>query len=146
MPKFGPESEKQLSTCDTRLQATLRSVVKTYDSKVIEGHRNKEKQDAAFAAGNSKLKFPNGNHNSLPSQAADVAPYPIDFGGKLIENGTLNKKNLYALLRFYHFAGFVQGVAEERGDPVRWGGDWDSDRDLSDQKFNDLVHFERIKK
>jgi peptidoglycan L-alanyl-D-glutamate endopeptidase CwlK len=27
---------------------------------------------------------------------------------------------------------------------VRFGGDWDGDKDITDQKFNDLVHFELI--
>jgi len=25
--------------------------------------------------------------------------------------------------------------------PIRWGGDWDRDHCLSDQSFDDLVHF-----
>jgi hypothetical protein len=29
---------------------------------------------------------------------------------------------------------------------IRWGGDWDRDNDFSDQKLNDLCHFELIKK
>jgi peptidoglycan L-alanyl-D-glutamate endopeptidase CwlK len=28
---------------------------------------------------------------------------------------------------------------------IRWGGDWDMDNDLSDNTFNDLVHFELYK-
>ena len=40
------------------------------------------------------------------------------------------------------FAGYVQGVAEQLGIKIRWGGDWDSDFDFKDQTFNDLVHFE----
>jgi hypothetical protein len=27
---------------------------------------------------------------------------------------------------------------------LRWGGDWDSDKDTKDQNFNDLPHFELI--
>jgi peptidoglycan L-alanyl-D-glutamate endopeptidase CwlK len=58
-----------------------------------------------------------------------VAPYPIDW------NDTK---------RFYHFAGFVLGVAKSSkiAIPIRWGGDWDSDNDLNDQTFMDLVHWE----
>lgn len=144
MPDLGKESELQLDTCDEKIKKVFRAVVRTYDCKVIEGHRNKQKQHAAFLAGKSKLDWPNGNHNSLPSKAADVSPYPMDWGGSLIENGSLNRKHLFALLRFYHFAGFVQGAAEQLGIPLRWGGDWDSDRDLTDQIFNDLVHFELL--
>lgn len=66
-------------------------------------------------------------HLALPSRAVDVAPYPINWGDKK---------------RFYHFAGYVQGLAAQLGISLRWGGDWDGDNDLNDQTFFDLVHFE----
>jgi len=34
------------------------------------------------------------------------------------------------------------GVASQMGIKIRWGGDWDSDGSVCDNKFNDLVHFE----
>lgn len=109
------------------LQQLFTEVVKTYDCTVLEGHRNEADQNAAFESGKSKLKFPDGKHNGVPSLAVDVAPYPIDWN---------NTK------RFYHFAGYVQGIAKMKGIKIRWGGDWDKDYDLDDQTFNDLVHFE----
>ena len=42
---------------------------------IVCGHRNKEDQNKAFAEGKSKLKWPKGKHNKLPSQAVDAAPY-----------------------------------------------------------------------
>ena len=30
------------------------------------------------------------------------------------------------------------------GIKIRWGGDWDSDTQVNDNKFDDLVHFEEI--
>ena len=36
----------------------------------------------------------------------------------------------------------VTYVALEMGIPLRWGGDWDNDTQLSNNKFDDLVHFE----
>ncbi len=44
--------------------------------------------------------------------------------------------------QFYHFAGYVEGTADAHRIPIRWGGDWDRDHCLSDQTFDDLVHFE----
>ena len=44
--------------------------------------------------------------------------------------------------RFSYFAGFVKGVAWRLNIRVRWGGDWDGDTELSDNNFDDLVHFE----
>jgi peptidoglycan L-alanyl-D-glutamate endopeptidase CwlK len=64
-----------------------------------------------------------------------VAPYPVNF--------TDTK-------RLYYFGGWVQGVAQRLKDEgkmtysIRWGGDWNGNKDLDDQTFFDLVHFELI--
>lgn len=127
MPKFSGQSLKRLKTCDEQLQRLFLTVGKEYDCTILEGHRGRRKQNGAFNRGTSKVRWPNGRHNSIPSKGIDVAPYPIDWK---------NEK------RFYHFAGYVQGKASEMGIKIRFGGDWDKDFDLDDQDFNDLVHFE----
>jgi hypothetical protein len=127
MPKFGKTSKKRLATCDQRLQDVFNEVVKTYDCSILCGTRSKEDQDKAYYDGRSKLKYPQSKHNTNPSIAVDVAPYPInwnDLGG------------------FYMFAGYVIRVAEEMGITLRYGGDWDGDKKTVDQTFNDLPHFE----
>lgn len=135
MPKFSQESFSKLSTCHLELQALFYEVVRTFDCTVLEGYRNQADQESAFEKGNTKLHYPQGKHNGQPSMAADVAPYPVDW------------KNTK---RFYYFAGFVLGTAErlkqegKMAHSVRWGGDWDRDNDLDDQKLMDLVHFELI--
>lgn len=145
MPHFGRASTFQLRTLTANLQRLFRRVVQRYDCTVIKGHRGQVEQDSAFERGRSKVRWPHGKHNAFPSRAADVAPYPVEWGGRLVdEDGKLNRENLNALLRFYHFAGYVQGVAEEMGIELRWGGDWDRDFELDDQTFNDLVHFEEV--
>ena len=133
MPRFGTSSKKQLATCDARLQSLFMVVVKEYDCTIIQGHRGEEAQMRAYLARpqRSKIPWPKGKHNQSPSIAVDAAPYPIDWQ---------NTK------RFYHFAGYVQGIAQEMGLELRWGGDWDQDYDLDDQEFNDLVHFELVDK
>ncbi len=151
MPSFSRQSLHQLRSCDPRLQALFARVVVGYDCTIICGHRGEEAQNKAFREGRSKLQFPEGNHNEYPSKATDAAPYPVRWGGPLLEiidDGQLvpytriNQTNLQALRRFYHFAGYVLATAREMNIPIRWGGDWDSDNDLDDQTFNDLVHFE----
>lgn len=127
MPHFSKRSLRRLDGCTYRLRNVFLEVVNQYDCTILEGHRGREKQNAAFRRGASKIEWPFGRHNLTPSLAVDVAPYPIDWE---------NKK------RFYHFAGYVQGKAAEMGIKLRWGGDWDQDFDLDDQDFNDLVHFE----
>ncbi len=73
------------------------------------------------------MEYPHGKHNRKPSEAIDAAPYPIDWDD---------------LNRFYYFAGYVKGIANEMGIKIRWGGDWDGDTILDDQTFMDLPHFE----
>lgn len=127
MPSFGKSSKSRLATCHPKLQELFNEVVKNYDCSILQGTRTKEEQDEFFSTGRSKVQYPNSKHNKTPSMAVDVAPYPIDW----------NNTN-----RFYHFAGYVNGVADSMGITIRFGGDWDSDKDFSDQTFNDLPHFE----
>jgi peptidoglycan LD-endopeptidase CwlK len=127
MASFGTRSLAQLRTCDVRLQQLFKEVVKRFDCSVLEGHRNEERQNMLYDMEQSKVKFPVGKHNSNPSKAVDVAPYPIDWDNRE---------------RFVLFAGFVLGIANEMGIPIRWGGDWDGDWDTKETSFFDAPHFE----
>ena len=129
MPRFGKRSLKNLSECHIDLQRLLMEVIKHYDCSVIEGERGEEEQNVLFHAGKSKLVFPDSNHNKKPSLAVDVIPWPVDWNDKI---------------QFYHFIGFVKGVATMRGIKIRCGADWDGDNSFIDQSFNDLPHIELI--
>ena len=129
MPSFGQTSVERLVTCDDRLQILFQRVVRVFDCTVLEGHRDKERQDKLHAEGRSKVQFPNSKHNFSPSRAIDVAPWPIDWNDRE---------------RFYWFAGFVQATARELCIPIRWGGDWDRDWQKHDNTFDDLVHYELL--
>lgn len=126
MPSFSKNSLKLLATCDEKLQTLMKEVIKDYDFTVICGTRGEADQDAAYKAGNSKLKFPNSKHNSNPSKAVDIAPYPIDW------NNTQ---------RFRDLAKVVLEKAEELGIKIRYGGDWNMNG-KQDDSFVDLPHFE----
>lgn len=127
MAKFGQKSLDKLRTCDHRLIEIMNELVKIMDVTILEGHRDEATQNKAFTEGKSKLKYPNGKHNSIPSRAVDVVPFPVDFN---------DTKKIHLM------AGLVLGIASQKGIKLRWGGDWDSDMDLKDNEFNDLVHFE----
>ena len=127
MPSFSERSKDRLSTCEPKLQELFNAVVGQFDCTILEGHRGQERQDRLYDERRSQLRYPNGRHNKLPSQAVDVAPYPVDWQN---------------IRRFYLFAGYVLGIAEGMGISIRWGGDWDMDTEITDQTFNDLVHFE----
>ena len=127
MPSFGETSKKRLTTCDPRLQEVLQEVVKEFDCSVLEGHRSADRQQELFEQGKSKVQYPNSKHNSYPSAAVDVVPYPVDWDD---------------LERMAYFAGYVKGVAAAKGIKLRWGGDWDSDGYIKDHSFLDYPHFE----
>ena len=129
MPTFGKSSIIALESAHPDLQRLFREVIKHVDCKVLEGHRDKVAQDAAVAAGHSKTPWPTSKHNAKPSLAVDVVPFPVSW--------TDTK-------RFFYLAGFVKATAAHLGLRIRWGGDWDSDNDFSDQKFVDLPHYEII--
>ena len=127
MPSFGVRSKERLLSCHVQLRQLFERVVETFDCTVLTGHRGIEDQNNAFLDGKSKVMWPDGKHNDRPSLAVDIAPWPVDWDDTA---------------RFYYFSGYVMGIAQEMGIPIRWGGDWDGDNDLNDQTFNDLVHFE----
>jgi len=127
MPKYSHKSTERLNSSHPDLQKLFNSVIKKFDNTILWGYRDKSAQDEAFKSGNSKVQFPKSKHNSLPSLAIDAAPYPIDWND---------------LDRFYHFAGYVRGMADILNIKIRWGGDWNGNFDLKDQNFFDLAHFE----
>ncbi len=135
MPKFSARSLDRLHTCRAPLIELFTRVVIIRDCTILEGHRSPERQLALYEAIPPKTKVKVGGHNSTPSDAVDVAPWPIPekWG---------DHPNPKVIGQFYHFGGLVLGVAAEMNIPIRWGGDWDGDHDFRDQKFDDLVHFE----
>ena len=76
---FGKNSLKCLSELDPRLKAlaVLMMQKQVMDFAIICGHRGETEQNAAFAAGHSKVKYPYSKHNANPARAYDRVPYPI---------------------------------------------------------------------
>ena len=127
MFKFGKRSRERLATCHPDLQKIFNEVIKKIDCSVLEGHRDERTQNKYFSEGKTKVKYPMGRHNTNPSRAVDVTPYPIDWNDR--ERQTL-------------FAGYVLGIAESMGIKLRWGGDWNQNFKVKDNRFDDFPHFE----
>ena len=127
MYRFGKKSKERLSTCDERLQKVFNEVIKHVDCSVLEGYRDERRQEKLFAEGKTKVRYPLGRHNSSPSRAVDITPYPVNWADR--ERQTL-------------FAGFVLGMARSMGIKLRWGGDWNMNFDVKDNRFDDFPHFE----
>jgi peptidoglycan L-alanyl-D-glutamate endopeptidase CwlK len=131
MPVLSNKSKAERDSCDPRLIKLIDAAIKDVDFVVVEGHRNKERQDAAFAKGASKVRWPYGNHNKKPSKAFDFAPYPIDWSDKV--------KNL---ARFMFVAGVLHAHAKRLGIKIRFGWDWNRDLDPRNENFMDWGHVE----
>ena len=123
MPKFGKRSKRRLKGVDAKLVNVANELVKLMDVTVLEGLRSQERQNELVAQGKSKTKF--GKH--VQGKALDLAPYPIDW---------------YDRERFHYMGGLARGIGHMLGVKIRWGGDWDSDGEIKDNNFDDLVHIE----
>jgi peptidoglycan L-alanyl-D-glutamate endopeptidase CwlK len=141
MPIYGANSLKNLSRVHPDLVKVFTHVVKRYDNAIICGWRSHKDQQKAFDTGVSTLRPGLSMHNGwrqeqsgawVPdvnglSLAVDAAPYPIDWED---------------IPRFNHFGHYVLGVADGLGIALRWGGDWNRNWDLKDQRLHDRPHFE----
>ena len=123
MPKFGKRSKERLRGVDARLVNVLNELVKIMDVTIIEGLRSEQRQEKLLKEGSTKTKF----SKHITGKAVDLAPYPIDW----------NDRD-----RFHYMGGMIRGIAKQLNVPVRWGGDWDSDGETKDNRFDDLVHVE----
>ena len=125
MPRFGSRSRRRLKGVDTKLVNVLNETIKLMDITVIEGVRSKKRQAELLKKGATKVKY----SKHMEGKAVDVAPYPIQWDDRE---------------RFHYMGGIIRGVASQMGIKVRWGGDWDSDGEIKDNNFDDLVHIELV--
>ena len=99
--KWSANSKKHLDTLHSDLQVLCNYALKYWDCSVLDGPRGKARQNEAYKAGDSKLKFPDGKHNLSPSEAVDITTY--DPGLPTYDpTGARNRE----------FAFYLQGVAD----------------------------------
>jgi peptidoglycan L-alanyl-D-glutamate endopeptidase CwlK len=131
MRTWSPKSKRIYDTLDPRQQLLVtRLRDEVMDISLIWGHRDRETQNGLYENNLSQVKYPDSKHNSTPSLAVDIQPFPYP----------LDEKKLWAALGY--LAGAASMIAKEEGFEIRWGGDWDRDGDVTDQKFYDLFHIE----
>lgn len=132
---FGKASLAALSTCTPNIQRLLATAIRMapryLDFGVLCGHRGEADQNAAFASGNSKKRWPDGDHNIFPSPAADIKPsspwVPNDWKDHV---------------RFARIIGFIECVSVDLCIPIRVGLDWNGNGRSIDESFKDLGHME----
>ena len=128
MARFGKRSMANLEDVHPLLVDWALELVTIMDCSVISGVRDLTTQREYVSLGVSKTM--NSMHLIQPDgygHAVDIAPYPIKW----------ERTRSFDLL-----AGIGLGLAFKMGIKIRWGGDWDQDMDVYDQRFNDLGHFE----
>ena len=133
---YGGTSERRLATVHYDLQWVFREALALgiIDITILEGHRGEEKQDKYFnnIPQKTRVAWPDSKHNRKPSNAIDAAPWIKD-------HASFEKEHCCIL------AGIVLCAAKKIGIDIRWGGNWDMDLEpITDQDFQDLVHYERI--
>ncbi len=112
-------SKAKLATCHPSLQHLVEAVAEIEPLQVICGHRGEAEQHEAYVSGHSKDPWPKSRHNSLPSEAVDIAPLPINW------------QDIHA---FQALSTAMKAKANELGIAVEWGGDW--------ERFKDLPHWQ----
>lgn len=143
MYKFSENSRIQLESCHPELQRLFGQVINYRDCTILEGNRTTEQQRKNIERGVSKTM--RSKHLHVPSLAVDVAPYPLTWPKKPVNSGAAERTRwMKEYGSFYLFSGFVLGIAQSMNIKIRWGGDWDGDWEISDQSFDDLVHFELV--
>jgi len=123
MYRFGKKSKERLKGVDSNLVKVLNELIKIMDVTIIEGVRSKERQEQLLAQGKTKTKY----SKHITGKAVDLAPYPINWEDREM---------------FHYMGGMLRGIGQSMELKIRWGGDWDSDGDINDNKFDDLVHVE----
>ena len=133
--KYGKHSERELETVHMSLGLIAREALAygIIDLGAFQGYRGMIEQNEYFKMGKSEAEWPNGKHNSKPSLALDIVPYVA---------GRLSWNKLHCCVA----AGVILSAAVKLGIPIRWGGNWDCDGEpITDQDFQDLVHYELLK-
>ena len=123
------KSVNKLSACHPLLWDLFQKVAETEDLVITCGHRGEEEQNALFPK-YTRVQWPDSKHNSTPSNAVDATPRI---------NGAPELHDREAII---YFAGKVMLTAKKMGIPIRWGGDWNKNNQVRDEKFQDLFHYE----
>lgn len=133
MIRYGDISERSLSTCHPDIIRVMRRVALIcpahLDHRILTGHRNREDQDEAFRTGASFKRWPDSEHNTLPSRAFDFVPLPLDWADTR---------------QFAHVAGFILAVGAMEAVPLRWLGDPNQNGKTLDSKLGDWGHIELL--
>ena len=127
MSTLDAASAARLRAAHPLLQRLFEAVAARTPIIILESQRGRAAQEEAFRKGNSKAHFGDSAHNWSPSVALDVAPKPLNW----------NDRKAFIALSVIVFE-----EARRLEIPIRWGGDWNMNGVLTDEKLSDLPHYE----
>lgn len=172
---YSTRSTTRLNTTHPDLQRVMVEVDDRFPNTILEGVRTEEQQAENVAKGVSRTTeskhLPRcSTEPDRGVDAVDAAPDPLSWPDikdllqqieAALEDGVdvdtaiwlrqLIQRYSKDLGRWYYFGGYVLGVADQlhKGGSIstrlRWLGDADGDREIHDQSFDDLPHFERLR-
>lgn len=141
---WNTRSSAQLNTLVSELRLVMNDALRYSEVpfQLVQGARTIEQQREYFQAGRSKIdpdKYADrkalylaAKHVVGPEQPlARAVDIIIDLPGKT-----------YDVNHLCYVAGVVMSTARMRGVRLRWGGNFDRDKEILEQAFRDLPHFE----
>ncbi len=142
--KWDARSMEQLATIATDLRVVLSDALRLSDVpfQIVQGARTIDKQREYFKAGKSKV-----NPDAYASGAAlyAAAKHVVGPGAPLSRAADIiiDLPGLeYDTKHLSYVAGVVMACARQRGIAIRWGANFDRDKELFEQSFVDAPHFE----
>lgn len=133
MASFGRSSEAKLKMAHPDIQLVMRKAIKIIDFTIVQTHRTSAEHARYIVLGKTRVSYEETRHASNPAEAIDIAPWFRNEPHIRWEDRET----------FIYLAGIIMACAVDLNIPLRWGGNWDRDDEiLSDQNFDDLVHFE----
>lgn len=137
MPRFGKTSLAKLALAHVDIRAVMNMAIKVIDFTVIQTARTAAEHQRYQALGKTTIAYEDSKHSKVPSEGIDIAPW---FKSKPHVDWEDRET-------FIYLAGIIMSCATELGIELRWGGNWDMDEQiLSDQSFDDIGHFELIRR
>lgn len=155
---YGPTSLRRLKPAHPLLRKLMMRVGETFPTTILEVARDVEQQKKNVAKGVSKTM--NSLHLLDQPEAVDAAPDGFKWpqaaklrrriasvvgsleGVQAAEVQALVDAYAKELALWYYWQGHVSGVAAEMEIPIRLGCDWNGNRQINDQTFDDLCHIE----
>lgn len=156
MAQFSQRSLNNMKGLHPYLVMLLNYAIQYFDFVVTSGVRTDDEQAALYAKGRTKpgniVTHIDGKERRSSHQkdlqtgcghAVDIYPYPVRNVSEMSEEAQMKERWRYVALAYF-LKGLWKALKETGGldGELRWGGDWDSDNEFSDQSFDDLVHFE----